>query len=233
MRCFHVAIVCLISLAIPAFLHAEDAAGCVARANAHLEKREFDKAIADCEKALDLDSRTAEAYSTRARAWIGKAGRDDADNALEAWDADCRHARDDCDKALVLDHKLADVYVCRARVWVGKKEFKKAVADCDNAIALEPKFAQAYATRAYARSSLGDVDKAISDCDKALALDPKLADAYVRRAAHGSKNASTKRRSRTPARPSRSILGSGKFTLIAAIPGASWAILRKLSPNTS
>ena len=59
------AVIAIAFLAVPTALRAEDAAEHVARAKAHLEKRAYDKAIAECDRAIELDFASAEAYSTR------------------------------------------------------------------------------------------------------------------------------------------------------------------------
>jgi tetratricopeptide (TPR) repeat protein len=174
------AVVLAVSLVFPVVAIADDSAGHLASAKAHLEKREFDKTIADCNKAIASDFNSAEAYNLRARARIGQArGRETIGIAAdERWLADCTKALNDCDEALAINPHFADAYVSRARVEVLRGELKKAVDDCDKALALDPGCANAYCTRAGVRVLTGENDKVIADSDRALAIDPNLAEAY-------------------------------------------------------
>jgi tetratricopeptide (TPR) repeat protein len=176
------AIVTVAFLVVPAKLCAEDVASYVARAKAHVEQREYDKAIADCDKAIELDFNSAEAYELRGRAWIGKADREEAGKDADKACAHCRKALDDCDEALAINSKLADAHTTRADAWRRLHQFDKALADCDKAIAIEPKAARAYGIRGDVRVFTREYDKVIADCNKALSLDPKLAEAYSYRA---------------------------------------------------
>ena len=192
MRCFHVAIVCLISLAIPAFLHAEDAAGCVARAKAASRSASLTRPspiakgpgsrLSHCgslqhPRRHGSARRGATTRTTPLRRGMPTAG---TPGRLRqgpcAGPQACRRVRLPCP--------------CVGR----QKRVQKAVADCDNAIALEPKFAQAYATR-----PMPDLPWAMSTRPFPIATKLWLWTQSWRTrtcagAAHGSKNASTKRR---------------------------------------
>ena len=134
-RIAKLAVVAAISFVIPAAAHAEDAACFAASAKAHLEKREYDKAIEDCDKAIDQDFNSREAYAIRGRAWLEIANCEDAgDSYLKAYDH-YGNALDDCDEALAIDANLADAYITRGNAWMRRGKFAKAVADCDKAIA--------------------------------------------------------------------------------------------------
>ncbi len=160
------------------------AAQCLNRAKAHFDKHEFDKAIAACDKALELDTDFVEAYGMRARARMGKAGYDDVNNASESW-ADCDKALGDCDKALRIDANFADAYISRACVSIYRKEYTQAAVYCDKALALATSSARAYCTRGHLGIFTRQYDKTIADCTKALALDSKLAEAFAYRGGAG------------------------------------------------
>ncbi len=90
----------------------------------HLEKREYDKAISDCDKAISLDPKFARAYVVRADA---ESSAGDHDKAIA-----------DCDRALALNPRLAEAYMRRGSARLEKREFDKALADCNKALALDP-----------------------------------------------------------------------------------------------
>jgi tetratricopeptide (TPR) repeat protein len=164
----HLAVLIAACLVIPVDLHAEDAAEHVARAREYLDKRDYNKAIAECDKALERDSNSAEAYVARGRAWVGK--------------EDCDRAIADCDRALAIDPKLAAAYGARGRAWFGKDNYDKALADCDKAIALDPQSVDGHIWRAGAWLEKGNYEKALADSNRALDLDPKSARAFYCRA---------------------------------------------------
>ena len=168
------AAILLVFPAIATSLHAQDAAEHLKNAAAWADKREYDKAIAECDHALALDPKSAEAYNTRG--WI--------------WDDEGEHdkAIADYNQALTLDPKLDKAYSNRADVWTSKGEYDKAIADCSEAIRLNPKNAMAHCGRAIAYEIKGEPDLAIADCTEAIRLDPKYATAYCERAiAYGNK----------------------------------------------
>jgi tetratricopeptide (TPR) repeat protein len=175
------AVVATVSLVAPVAVHAEDAAAYVTSAKAHLEKHEYDKAIADCNKALEFDFESAAAYNVRARAWNAKAAREEASGAYQAWLSYRAKGLDDCDEALALDPAFADAYVTRGDAWTSENRFDKAAADFKRALALDTNSARAYCVRAHLEFKLRDYDTVIANCGKAVSLDPKLAEAYMRR----------------------------------------------------
>ena len=117
---------------------------------------QYDKAIADYTKAIDLDPKLAMAYNNRGNAYFG----------LQQYDK----AITDCTKAIDLDPKLAMAYYNRGNAYSGLQQFDKAITDCTKAIDLDPKLAMAYNNRGNAYSGLQQFDKAITDCTKAIDL---------------------------------------------------------------
>ena len=137
------------------------------RGNAWNDKREYDKAIADCNEAIRLSPKYASAYSNRGNAWEKKG---DYDKALA-----------DFSQALQLNPREASIYSNRSEAWRQKGEYDKAVADGSEAIRLNPKFAAAYFNRGAAWGDKGEYDKAIADSNEAIRLNPKLVGAYYNR----------------------------------------------------
>jgi tetratricopeptide (TPR) repeat protein len=105
------------------------------------EKKEYDRAIADCDQALRLDPRYAWAMFDRARAYEDK--------------GDVDHAIADFTAAIKLDPKgdqgcLACSYNGRGICWKDKGDLDRAISDYNQAIRIDPKLGHAYANRARA-----------------------------------------------------------------------------------
>ena len=117
------------------------------------------KAIADYDKAIELDPKFAAAYNGRGNAWYVK---QEYDKAIA-----------DYDKAIELDPKLAAAYNDRGNAWYAKQEYDKAIADYDKAIELDPKHAAAYTNRGLAWYDKQEYDKAIADYGEAIRPRPQ------------------------------------------------------------
>jgi tetratricopeptide (TPR) repeat protein len=114
---------------------------------------EFDKAIADCNKAIELDPKLAPAYGNRGQAYMKKG---ELDKAIT-----------DFNKAIKFDPKLAGLYDLRGNVHRKQGELEKAIADYDKAIRLDPEYAFAFCHRALARAKLGQIEEALRNVSKA------------------------------------------------------------------
>ena len=147
-----------------ATLAAPDTAfGYINRGIAYGEKGDHDRAIADFNKAIELDPKYDEAYYNRGYAYSKK--------------GDHGHALADYNKAIELDPKHAPAYINRGLVYFDKGDFDRAIADYNEAIELDPKYAKAYYNRGGAYGKKGDHDRAMADFNKAIELDPKHAPA--------------------------------------------------------
>ncbi|GHU58495.1 hypothetical protein FACS1894133_3350 [Clostridia bacterium] len=134
----------------------------------YYEKGDFDKAIEEYDKAIELKADYAEAYNGRGMSYdeLGK-----YDKAIA-----------DYDKAIELDPDYSIAYNNRANTYINLEKYDKAKADCDKAIELKPDYAAAYCNRGIAYRKSGKYDKAIADYDKAIKLDPDYSIAYNNRA---------------------------------------------------
>ena len=139
----------------------------VDRGVAQLQKGDSDAAIAEFDKAIMLDSESANAFVNRGKA---RANKGSFDAAIA-----------DYDKATALDPDDALAYNNRCFVRVKKGDFDAAIVDCDKSIALDPSFAYSYNNRGLAFASQGKLDKAIVDYDKSIALDAENIFAYQNR----------------------------------------------------
>ena len=115
----------------------------------YVRQREFDKAIADCSKAIGLDSQNETALRARARALLHKA----------AWE----RALADVTAAIEIDPDEPDNFYIRGRIHAGQKNWKEAIADYSETIRLDSTFGWAYARRAAAYEAAGEPEKAKED----------------------------------------------------------------------
>ncbi|GAC1353891.1 MAG: hypothetical protein NVS4B11_23340 [Ktedonobacteraceae bacterium] len=134
------------------------------RGVAYRNLNDYQHAIEDFNRALQLDPPYAWAYGNRGITY----------RALRQHDK----AIQDFTAALALDDTLDWVYVGRGEAFRHRKEYLEAVADFDRAIALDPDYAQAYAGRGRVYRLLKRYQQAIEDFDHALLLDPEIVLAY-------------------------------------------------------
>jgi tetratricopeptide (TPR) repeat protein len=132
-----------------------------------LLKKEYDKAIEDYSKAIDLKPDYADAYFDRGNAWSEKK---EYDKAIE-----------DYDKATYLKPDNAIAYYNRGNRWLNKKEYDKAIEDYSKAIELKPDYPLAYGNRGNAWTEKKEYDKAIEDFGKVIELRPDYTDACFNR----------------------------------------------------
>ena len=123
-------------------------------------KKDYDRAITDYNKAIELDPKYVHAYNNRGRAYADN--KKDYDRAIT-----------DYNKAIELDPKYVHAYNNRGRVYAyNKKDYDRAITDYNRVIELDPKYVHAYNNRGSAYESKKDTNRAIADYHKALALDP-------------------------------------------------------------
>lgn len=165
-------------------------------------KADYDNAIADYNRALELNPRYAEARNNRGVAWAHKGDYDraisDCTEALEinplyanaynnrgyAWHhkGDLDRAIADYTEALDINPQYVQAYNSRGLAWANKGEYDKAIADYDKALEIRPRYADVYDKRGTAWANKGDFDQAISDYTEALEIDPEFEEAYYNRA---------------------------------------------------
>jgi tetratricopeptide (TPR) repeat protein len=118
---------------------------------------DYDGAIADYTKAIEINPKYTEAYCNRGTAKLLKR---DYDGAYA-----------DGNQAIALDPKDAEAYSVRGQAKSGKSDYDGAIADLDQAISLSP--SSSYFThRAIAKRTKHDLDGAIADFTKAIELNP-------------------------------------------------------------
>jgi tetratricopeptide (TPR) repeat protein len=147
--------------------HENDPAAHLSAGDKKRNSKDFDGAIAEYTKAIEIKPDYAFAYNDRG---VAKDGKGDVDGAL----ADYSKAID-----LKPDYELA--YRNRALKKRQKRDLDGALADFNKAIELKPDYAVAYAGRGDVKGRKGDFDGAIADFDKAIELAKDDSDAYAGR----------------------------------------------------
>ena len=135
----------------------------------YIQKKEYDKAIVDFTKAIEISPRYALAYANRGTAYSYKSYKD-KEKAIA-----------DYTKAIEIDPTYAAIYNNRGSVYYIRRKYDTAITDYSKAIEIDPKYALAYVNRARAYYFKKEYDKAIADYTKIIEINPKSAAAYYDR----------------------------------------------------
>jgi tetratricopeptide (TPR) repeat protein len=130
-------------------------------------KGDFNGAIADYNRAIDLNPNLAEAYNNRG---LARSHQQDFNGAIA-----------DYNRAIELNPNLAEAYNNRGLTRSHQQDFNGAIADYNRAIELNSNLAEAYNNRGLTRSKQQDFNGAIADYNRAIELNPNLAQAYANR----------------------------------------------------
>jgi tetratricopeptide (TPR) repeat protein len=132
------------------------------RALTYVRLGEFDRALLDYNKAIELNPRSPAFHNDRGVAYLDM--------------KDYPRATADFDRAIELDLRYAVPYNNRARVHVlSTGDHGRAIADLDRSIELNPKYALAFENRGLSYLELKDLVRAVADFDKAIELNPRSA----------------------------------------------------------
>jgi tetratricopeptide (TPR) repeat protein len=169
-------------------------------------RQQFEKAIADFERAIELNPTRDPAYASLARALAGRGDRAEAiarlDQAItllpaapalrrmrailrnegRPTPASDERALADLEEAIRLDRaggrELAEDHALRGKLLLRLKRPTAALVACDAALALDPDAAGAHLDRVTALVDLGRFEEVILSCDGALAQGPPSAEMY-------------------------------------------------------
>jgi len=163
------------------------------------EEGDWDGAIADLSRAVQLDPKNARCWSRRgvvrvlngqvaeALADCAEAVRLEPESAI-VWShqgavkfeaGDYGGAVEDCSKAIALRPGLSDAWVDRGGAKLELGNAAGAIADYTEALNLAPNSAPTLTNRAIAKHDLGDFDGAMADCRKALQIRPSFGHAAI------------------------------------------------------
>jgi len=132
----------------------------------------IDLAIAEFERALDLDPQYALAHAGLGEAYWGKyLGTSDREWVDEAWK--------ECRQAIKLSPNLAAAHVTLAELNSGTGRYEEAIRQARRAIDIDPGSYQAHSELARALDAIGRTDEAERTLKKAIALQPNYWRSYV------------------------------------------------------
>ncbi|MDA7435790.1 tetratricopeptide repeat-containing serine protease family protein [Synechococcus sp. AH-601-C19] len=134
------------------------------RGIAKIGLKDYQGAISDYNKAIEINPNYSDAYTNRgiARSRL----------------ADYLGAIDDSSQAIKIDPQHSVAYASRCNAKTKLKNYQGAISDCDIAIMIDPQYAEAFDARSTAKSGLGDQQGAIADAKKAIAIAPQFTQAY-------------------------------------------------------
>ena len=140
----------------------------------HFNKGDYDQAIKDYDKAIELKPNYSDAYYNRGIAYDNKGNYDQAIK--------------DYNKAIELNPNHTNAYNNRGLTYDKKGDYNQAIKDYSKAIELKPNYSDAYNNRGNAYYNKGDHDQAIKDYNKAIDLNTNYENAYYNRGvAYGNK----------------------------------------------
>lgn len=134
------------------------------RGNIYLSRNEYDNAITDYNRALELNQNYAKVFNNRGNAYRRK--------------KEYGKAVSDYNRALELDPNCEEAYNNRGNVYLIKEEYDKALADYNKALSLDPNITQIYYNRGIIYLINKDYTKAQADIKKFKEsggeVDPKI-----------------------------------------------------------
>jgi tetratricopeptide (TPR) repeat protein len=138
------------------------------RGNTYADLQQYEAALADYNRAIELNPKLVEAYTNR--------------GALYADLQQYEQALADYNRAIELNPQFVGAYAGRGLTYHDLQQYEAALADFNRAIELDPKYAAAYSNRGLTYQDLQQYQAALADYDQAIELNPGLTKAYRNRA---------------------------------------------------
>jgi serine/threonine protein kinase len=145
----------------------QDARAYNKRGLAYVSTRNYEQAIIDYTKAIELDADYAEAYNNRSTAHL----------VMENYG----QAVVDCSRALELAPDFVVAYVNRGIAYTGLRDYEKALADYEQALTLAPQNLYAFYNRGNTYLWMSQYKDAITNYSQAIAINPEIVAAYANR----------------------------------------------------
>ena len=142
--------------------------GYLTRAQMYLELNDTTSAMADLNKAIEIDPYTAQSFSAR--------------GLLHFQQKEFNNALADLDEAIRLDPYFNGNYINRGLVKYNLNDLRGAMADYDRVIEMDENNLIARFNRGLLRAQVADNNRAIRDFDKVIELEPENTIAYLNRA---------------------------------------------------
>ena len=145
----------------PSALDPRNAYAFVERGVFEYSKKEYDKALIDFQRAIDLGSQSAVIYIARGMILLHKRDPNKAFAELK--------------RAQEIDPRHPDVHAAIASMFMMQGKNDKALKVLDQAVALDPQCADSHGNRAVVFLAMGKYDEALDDLEEVLRLAPDSA----------------------------------------------------------
>jgi lipoprotein NlpI len=146
----------------------DDALAFYNRGRANHEIRNYDRAIQDYTRTIELDPKYSVAFNSRGNAYHAQ--------------KDYGRAIHDHDQAIRLNPSYASAFNSLGIAYHAKREYERVIQNYGRAIELHPNYAAAFNNRGNVYRSMRDYERAIQDYDQAIHLNPNYALAMNNRA---------------------------------------------------
>lgn len=134
------------------------------RGNFYLEKKDYERALADYNEAIRRRADNAYAWNN---AGLARRAKGEYAKAVENFT-----------RAIALDPAYPNAYENRARTWTDQHDYDRALADYERAIGIDSKSIYAYLGRAALWESKGEYARALADYEKPAQFDPENPEAH-------------------------------------------------------
>lgn len=129
---------------------------------AYLKNGDWEKALTNFNKAIDLNPKLARAYNNRGSIKVGHPIKNEIYDQVGALT--------DFNKSIELEPDFLEPYINRGRVKKAEKDFDGALKDFNRAIEIKPDDEEAYVFRGQVKIEKNDLDGAVSDMNVAIKL---------------------------------------------------------------
>jgi tetratricopeptide (TPR) repeat protein/uncharacterized caspase-like protein len=146
---------------------ADNATDYLALGDDYLNKRDYNNAIADYNRAAAASPKSYKVYQQRGIAFREKKNFD--------------KAVADFEKSLALEPNNASLYRDIGKTYEDRRDLEKALSFYDKAIALDPRDSKAYNRKGTTYKIMNKFDEALENYSKAIEIDPRNGDAYYNR----------------------------------------------------